>query len=282
MAQARTNVELAPHSLLTRFGMAGPGALPLTDTDLLLFGGRSTDACTLLANGMLLNPAGDLIPFSFALAVAADRSYSYTTFTPGAGLLLSLSLVAVDATTVRGQTYVQAVLYRGAADVSTLWATLISGYVTGDMSLWWPGGINEHEVSGQGAMRSLAGTNPAAGAELSITVPDSTRWRILAMRASLVTSGVAATRQVHLQITDGTTVVMDLPAVTTQIASLTRVYNAVASGFGQALADTQIYLPLPMNLYVAAGWTIVTLTTLLDVGDDWGAPQLYVEEWLED
>src|SRR3990170_4429385 len=66
--------------------------------------------------------------------------------------------------------------------------------------------------------------DPAAGAEVIITVPTAKRWRLVAIRFRLVTSATAASRQVTLIIDDGTNVIWRKLVAATQTAGLTRNY----------------------------------------------------------
>src|SRR5213594_747841 len=59
----------------------------------------------------------------------------------------------------------------------------------------------------QGAIRTVSGTVPAAGAEIADTVPVNTRWRLYAIEVVLVAAAVAVSRSIILIIDDsGSTV----------------------------------------------------------------------------
>lgn len=127
------------------------------------------------------------------------------------------------------------------------------------------------------ALSTLTGTNPAANAELSQTVPAGEVWKVQAIRFTLVTSATVATRTVNLTIDDGTNQVWRSIAPATQTASLTRQYLWMAgitsdAGFD---ANNDIKLALPVNFPMAAGWRIRTQTTNLSSGDDFGAPLIH-------
>jgi len=131
-------------------------------------------------------------------------------------------------------------------------------------------------------LRSIAGTNPAANVEVTETVPTNARWRLRALRVALVTAAAVANRRVHFVVDDGATILYDLAAADLQTAGLTRNYNAVEDGFQRTTQDSEIYVPIPAQAMLFQGWRVRTLTTLLQAADDFGAPQLDVEEWIED
>ncbi len=131
-----------------------------------------------------------------------------------------------------------------------------------------------------GRIRSITGTDPAAGAEISETVPERRRWRILAFRFSLVTDDPVADRIVHLLLDDGTNIFADVCVTTAHQASVTKVYNFSNFGSTQLNPTNCLYIPLP-PLPLSPGFRIRTVTDLLEVTDDFSAPQLLVEEWID-
>ncbi|MBA7545413.1 hypothetical protein ES705_37781 [subsurface metagenome] len=131
-----------------------------------------------------------------------------------------------------------------------------------------------------GRIRSITGTDPAAGAEISETVPDRRRWRILAVRFSLTADATVADRVVHLTIDDGTNVIADICVTTAHAASITKVYNFSNFGSTQLNPTTCLYIPLP-PLPLMEGYHITTVTELMEAGDDFSAPQILVEEWID-
>jgi hypothetical protein len=88
--------------------------------------------------------------------------------------------------------------------------------------LAFPGVPIASPLDGGGALRSIAGTTPGAGAEISETVPTGARWELLAFQATFVTSAAAANRVPQLTLDDGTTVYFRLGAALNQAASLTQ------------------------------------------------------------
>lgn len=138
--------------------------------------------------------------------------------------------------------------------------------------------------SGQGAsggdIVTYTGSNPAANTEWSETVPTGKLWRILAIRATLVTDANAANRRVGVTITDGTNTVFKSNDESTQAASLTHSYN-IAPQEGHAVADVEHYTPLPIaqSFLVPGGFVIASTTVSRQAGDDWGAPVFMVEEF---
>lgn len=135
-------------------------------------------------------------------------------------------------------------------------------------------------VANAGAGLSVVtGTDPAANVEVSETVPANARWRLLALRVTLVTDATAANREVALQFDDGTTAYYTVSAGANQAASLTRQYSAAPAGLrGAAATGTDILIAAPSGVMLPAGHRIRTSTTNRQATDNFGAPLLLIQE----
>lgn len=164
--------------------------------------------------------------------------------------------------------------YFYAGNVMTPWKIVPSG----------PGG-------GEGFIRTVTGTNPAAGAEVSEAVPTNAIWNLLAFGVVLVTDGNAANRTSNLIIDDGTTqnrrwALRDSTAQTatqTRTHLWTRGYSQAAVLGSDQFDDTDNLLviqALPEPLILPEGYRIRTITGGLLAGDNYAAPIFQVGEWL--
>jgi hypothetical protein len=240
----------------------------------------SVASVTVTVSGVMLNVNGEESRFSYSLSPNATRTISTLQADLGPGVLLHVQSSVTPSTVKPGEVYVRARIVRNATSEATPQMLLFSGYVS---SLYQPSFPLTDSITPsplRGVIKSVTGTDPAAGAECSDTVPANALWRLHGWRASLVTSAAATTRQVMLQVTDGATVVMETPANGTQGASLTRAYSALESVSAPAGVGSSLFIALPSEMVIPAGYVIRTSTSGLDVGDNWGAPQLTVEEWL--
>ena len=188
-----------------------------------------------------------------------------------------LTVQTLDTSVSRGQCYVKVTLRADGHPVALLFA----GYVTDAGSQIFPNGKIESSIEGPGLMRVFAGTNPAAGVEISETVPVGVRWRLASMRFALVTDATVITRVVHLTIDDGTTVLLNLVSLSGQAASSTRNQNVAEYGYGPVAGLLENYLPLPAGLMLLAGFRIRTVTDEFVAGDNLSAPTLLIEQWIE-
>lgn len=92
----------------------------------------------------------------------------------------------------------------------------------------------------------------------SWTVPAGEYWKILSLRAVLISTATAGNRQMCIEITDGTNVILRIIPGGNQAASLTRNYNfAIGMAHLTAFIDTtHITSPLPSELILLPGYTI--------------------------
>lgn len=129
-------------------------------------------------------------------------------------------------------------------------------------------------------LRTIAVASPAAGAEIVALVPGGVFWEVIALRATLTTSAAVANRLPVLQLRDtDSRIAYEFPGAAVQAASLAVSYSW-SSGYGTSTAVSGQQLPLPAPApVVLAGGTVRTVTTLLDVADQWSAVVLTVREW---
>lgn len=212
----------------------------------------------------------------------SDRTIASSDFHLPDGWLLGVEVHATAGAPRRGQVWVVVDLMRGASASAVLVQTLTQGYITDTSRLAWPGSPIRDSAEGPGVLRSITGTNPAAGVELSEAVPTNARWRLHAIQFTLVTAVAAANREVALTFDDGAAVFARVPSGFTHIASTTVVYSAFHHApRNTAAQDTTKNFPIP-RIDLQGGFRINTVTTAIQAADDYGAPQYLVEEWIED
>ena len=131
------------------------------------------------------------------------------------------------------------------------------------------------DIDGPGDMRIVDGANPSAGAEISQAVPSNTIWRLWGAYATMVTDAGVANRRVSVLINDGTNTVFSAEAGAVQIASTTETYTIGP----HATVSAGHWIPTPTGMLMLAGWTVLTSTSAIEAGDNWGIPRFTVEAW---
>jgi len=254
----------------------------VSDDALLVRLYNSLSGATFKVVARVLDPAGVLLVVQKDLTTTSDRTQQVTRMWLPTGQLVSVAVIATAGTPRRGQSWAVVSIESTLPSAVAVLTPLAQGYVTADSALLWPGGPYSSSVEGPGMLRSVTGTDPAAGAEISESVPTNARWRLLSLYALLTTDATVADRTAIFYIDDGTNVLMQLPWTTTQAASATGKY--VVGEFATAantIAGSHWY-GLPAGIRFCQGWRIYTVTTGLVAGDNWGAPQMMVEEWIEE
>lgn len=252
----------------------GPGEALVVDT------WSSTAPVALSIVARILTPEGQVHTSRWDHLPNTNRTRATTYQDLAEGFLLSVTVDATAAAYRRGHCWCQVGIQIGSGATGVPHAQLISDYVTGTARLAWPGGQIRSSVEGPGLLCSVAGADPAAGAEFSVTVPTGARWRLVGTVATLVTDATVASRVVSLIVDDGATAVYRAAAQTAQTASLTVIYSFGAGLPSAATAGGVSVNPLPEQLDLASGYRIRSLTAAIVAGDNWGAPQLLVEEWI--
>ena len=221
-------------------------------------------------------------PFAHTLVPASDRTASTLTTRLGTGWLLDVQAIASGGTPLTGQTFVILSVVRGLSGGIEDLATLAAGYLTSTQRVVWPGDRIHDSLDGGGALRSISGTTPAPGAEISETVPAGARWQLLAFRAQLVTDANVASRVIRLLVDDGANILAHTSTNVGQATALTYTYGWVQGPMTGAVGQVNALLfGLPNLLLLGAGWRIRTSTASIQVGDQFSLVQYLVREWIE-
>jgi len=252
------------------------------DTRLVVRSWNSLSGLVLTVVGRLLDADGKLSTFEFGHTPNTDRSKAESTYTLTTGRLIDVAVTPKSGAPYRGHCYVTLGLARRTAPTTEYYQDLAKGYVTAAGGLIWPGGPYLDSVEGPGLLRSITGTDPAAGVNIIETVPTNARWQLHLMRAVLVTDITAVDRRGDFVLDDGATTLFLLFGATTQAASLTYTYQLAEYEYIPAVVGTYVQYSLPSFGKLLQGWRIRIATDNLQAGDNWGAPQLEVEEWIEE
>lgn len=255
--------------------MTGEDLVQLTSWNSLAGVKLTVTLRVLLVNGLI-----QIIPLPHT--PNTDRTAKTSLFTPIEGWLLGASVIATTGAPVRGQTFAALRLVRGSASTTIDTVALASDYVTSQQPMAYPGSGVQSSLAGQGFTRTVIGTDPAAGSEISETVPAGARWKFRSMDVALVTGATVANRDVQVTLDDGTTEFYRGASANNQPASNT--FRYCFGMYGDHIAGGGVNVPqicTPMDLALLAGYRIRTVTFNFDAGDNWGAPGYCVEEWLE-
>ena len=273
---------LAPVSFRTQ-GLQPPSDLYVDANDALFITSyNAASGLRLDVRAILLRTDGVAVPIELRHVPNTDRTSKTDVFPLTQGFLLSCSVFLGAGSSKRGQTYIQVGVARGFQSSRVTHRLLLQGYTATTVTQTWPGSAVEHPLDGPGYARDLTGTNPAAGVEISETVPTGARWRLHGIKANLITDATVANRRPILLVAVSSVNVIASQQPQTIAASLNRdVFWSPGLSWETGIAGIDLVAGLPLNVPLLAGWVISTTTVSLQAGDNWGAPEMIVEEWIE-
>lgn len=233
-------------------------------------------------HGRMWNEDEGIRPFAFEHVPNTDRTRRLERFGLPFGYLLNAVIFASSGSPKIGQTFVSLHVIRGSGGARVLLATLLQGYISAEQELGFPGSPIANSLEGGGVIRSLSGTNPAPGVEISETCPAGARWQLLSIYSGLSTSATAGNRRPVLVIDPGPGANLILPSF--GVLGPGSGGNVIwASGLPHTAVVNATYLigGLATETLILAGGRFYTSTENIAAGDDWSAPVYTVREWLE-
>ena len=202
------------------------------------------------------------------------------------GVLESLVVVKTtgEAAIDRGRTWVNFGIQdeSGQFDEELILALLGADYYYDGHPPAWPPVVLESPLDGRGFIRNITGTDPAAGAEASETVPTGATWKLRSWLDVFTTDVTVANRFPQVVLDDGTTIFWRSRVHAAQAASTSNVEYQKALGdshLDAASNISQFHSLLPAS-QLLAGYRIRTTTTAIVAGDDYASPEFQVEEWI--
>lgn len=270
-----------PLAIFRARGIMPPSGVYIAQDDTIqLRGWAPAGAQTVRVSLRILNNAGVVVPAQQTISIAANGATAQVnTISADEGFLISASIDG-DATQ-RGLCFVQLVIRRGLGGSDTaLGEVFVQGYVSIYQALTYPNGVPQGSAEGRGAMKLVLGTDPVAGAEISETVPAGRMWILRALSAQFVADATVANRLPMLFFDDGGANVFGQSGDSGAVTAGLSIQYAWANTFVRIISNVTIAAQLPTELRLPAGFRIRTLTNNLQAGDNWGAPRMFVEEFI--
>lgn len=274
---------MAPAIIPPQSALSAPSPVYLSGEEslrLTSFANLGGLALTLTARVMTLD--GCIHANSVSHTPNSNRTAATTVLGLPEGWLLGATVAVTGGASTSGAVWVKLDLVRGAAGVQTVLQTLINDFTSLNSPSFWPGGQCIDPTDGPGNLRSISGTTPGAGAEVSETVPTGARWELLSIVWTLVTSAAVANRFADMTLDDGANVYFRCGPTVTQAASTTQLYSAF-QGAGPVTRDGNVTVErsVPTGNRLAAGHRIRSNTTAIQAADQYSAVQYLVREWFD-
>lgn len=262
-------------------GGSPPSSIYITPNDRLLIEiNNSAGAPNLHVDLRMLSPQGEIISSGYLCVPSSDRTLNTYFYDLPEGYLLGCVVYAASGIR-RGQTWAAVALIRGGPSAFHIPNLVVEGYVATGRGLTWPGQPPDQVGPGGGWLRALTGTDPAAGAQVSETVPTGAVWRLKSLLVTFTTDATVADRYPCLTIDDGAVAVYRGEPVAKQTAGTSLWYGAGDGLPREASVSNTAHWSLPGSLVLDPGYRIRTDTIGMAAGDNYTAPQLLVEEWVQ-
>ena len=253
--------------------------LPFLTRDMMRFPDGTTFSLVVqsfsgTANDLTIRGATRNGPFRLRIALNGTYALQTSTFRlPDIPIWITISDDAISQD--RGDCYVFVHLAVGDDRMHQLAA----GYVFQQRGLSWPMTADVDSNPKRANVRIDTSSNPAAGAEISHTFAAGLTVKILSVRVQLVTDANVANRRVHMVFKRNGITIYEAISSVDQAASLTRNYTfSIFGGLGTYSDDNDILVPIPQDLWLNNTGSIVTETTSIQAGDNFGAASIYVEK----
>ncbi len=213
--------------------------------------------------------------FTFKHTTVSTGAYSTDTFQiPDVPIYIS---VIDDGSIFKQGEVVVTLNFLGNKDILF---NLANGFVYSNKPLSYPIPSQTDLIPGRGRFKTIVSDDPAAGDEISWTVPNGRVWRIIACSFQLVTAATVANRRVHLRLQTNAGLDISTFPDTDQVASLTRNYSfAQFGGSLDGFDGTKLLAPMPAEVYLETDDFLGTNTQSLQAGDNFGIGLLLVEEF---
>lgn len=230
--------------------------------------------------GRVLRPNGTVVLLNADLAPTADRLRNVFRIATVNGFLLGVTAtISGNIAAFPGTLFMRAsIVSNQAQDLET--TSLFGGHIANDRPLGWPPGGVETPGSGPGTLRTHISTVPAAGSDCLLTFGNHFRMRIISAVATLTTSAAVATRTARLVIDDGTNFTLLAGPGATQTAGQTVSYQLSSYPVSVPASAPAVLWSAPPYLPIATLAFVRTSTVNIQVGDQWTALVLTVEDWV--
>lgn len=254
-----------------------PYALPFLNRDMLDFGqgariSLQISLISTLATGYVLRGLTRAGAFQYNFTAAGDGTIETFEYEMS-DIPILCGLYADESNSQRPIAHATIHL----AVESTKVGILAQGVINTVFGITYPTQLPPNSMQANGAVYAPAMTDPAAGAEMSFSVPNNQAWEIMYFSIKLVTDANAANRTVAFRIQDGTAYNRTYVAGTVQTASQTVTYNFTPNGTtGVSVATNEQFVKLDSPCFIPPLATLSTVTTNKQATDNYSFPDLWV------
>lgn len=217
-------------------------------------------------------------PFTFSVQTGAGFTANTIAFRlPD----IPLYIIVSDDSTAATQNSCYVVL--NLSFEGTAYMHLCKGYLGPGQPLGWPDSPSPAPMQGKGEVAVITTADPAAGAEISLTVEAQSWLRLKSFQTSLVADATVSNRRPALRFTIGGTVALTIGSVASITASQTIAVTWLPVGeFFNDTSNSIQHNGLLPDILIPPDSVIATVTNNLQAGDNYAAGTLLVERFQAD
>lgn len=212
--------------------------------------------------------------FSFTHTPLATGALESEVFRiPDLPIMINASIIEGDSE--QGESWVELILTINGNN----YIDLCRGFVTGAGGISWPDGGIQPRHPGRGGILHKVILDPATGANFTTSVPDGVMWRVIGLSCNIVNAAVAASRRLHLVVTQFDGQVFEAFSTIDQITGETKDYRFGVFGTVPDETDANVILTaIPHDLWALPGATIASNYTNKNAGDSITSIFMLVEQ----
>ena len=213
--------------------------------------------------------------FTYSTTTAADSLITQATFAlPDIPIYITIEDSA--RVLVQGSTFITISLMANGNVIQQL----TSGYIYAQKALSWPNTSQVDLRSGGGKLTATTTADPPAGSIAEITVPAGEVWKIKSANIALVTDATVASRYPYIEFSPAAGGLIEGITGGNQTASLAYTWIFAIYGSDPLGAANNIQLvPIPTDISLAAGSTIIFKAGNMQAGDNFGAGTVQYEKF---
>jgi hypothetical protein len=269
--------------------VAAPFQLRILADDTLrikwYFAALSGDLALLRFTWRILTDDGEIITTREQSLGLAIRTIHTRDFPLRDGFLLSLAIRVSNTDVQQGAMWAQAYIAIGGGTEDVMMTPLVQGFPSLQQVLAFPGSPFDTTASLPGNDFVNRVASFPAGTEVVIAVPNGVRWSLVAVCATLSTSGVGPARQVAFSIFDaigGVQPVYRNRAPFTQAPGTDQRYTwAVGTPNAGSVHNDTFVDAIPPDIRQSSLETWGTETINLQAGDQWTLLTYHVKEYID-
>lgn len=227
--------------------------------------------------GRYINANGEIQHLFETFTTTSLNNYTAFTSIVGPCKLLNIDISFNTPAPDRGQIYIDVRIRRGSlTGASSIVRQLIQGYLYSKVRLCWPFVPYDTINNKYGSFYSPTIANPAAGDDLSYTIPTYNLFEPLIYKLTFTADANVANRTVNFVFKTKNLTVLTLSFDTAITASQAFTFYLGKFPFFSKTVGSNIYMNIPDIPLLSQG-AFETDTTNIQAGDQWSSIQLWTQ-----